>query len=49
MGAGGGGRGVGCRKLVKFIAEQTGESLKRIALNVRNLLKTAILDSAEIF
>ena len=49
MGARGGG-GVGCRKLVKFIAEQTGESLKRIALNVRNLvLKTAILDSAEIF
>lgn len=38
MGAGGGGRQwVGCRKLVKFIAEQTGESLKRIALNVRTL------------
>ena len=40
MGAGrrgGGGALVGCIKLVKFIAEKTGESLKRIALNVRTL------------
>ena len=30
MKVGGGGGWVGCRKLVKFFAEQTGESLKRV-------------------
>lgn len=37
MEAGGGGGWVGCRKLVKFFAEQTAESSKRIALNIRTL------------